>query len=74
MPVRSDGDILILASDPRSDRAQLEIPLQRILSQREKSVMPAGLLNSCTMDEVLDLLAYLSTGGNPDDPAFRSPP
>ncbi len=35
------------------------------------SMMPPGLLNSMNPDEVLDLLAYLQSGGKPDDAAFK---
>ena len=34
------------------------------------SPMPAGLLNSLTREEILDLLAFLQAGGNPNHPAF----
>jgi hypothetical protein len=33
-------------------------------------MMPPGLLNQLNEAEVLDLLAYLQSGGNPDDKAF----
>ena len=32
--------------------------------------MPPGLLNTLTQEEVLDLLAYLQSGGNEQSPAF----
>ncbi|WP_449343056.1 PVC-type heme-binding CxxCH protein [Tautonia marina] len=35
------------------------------------SIMPSGLLNTLDKEEVLDLLAYLLAGGNPDDAAFQ---
>jgi len=35
------------------------------------SPMPAGLLGTLTLEEVLDLLAYLESGGNRSHPAFR---
>ncbi len=35
------------------------------------STMPAGLLNTFTKNEILDLLAYLEAAGKPDHPAFR---
>lgn len=35
------------------------------------SMMPEGLLNTLHRDEVLDLLAYLLSGGNRDNPMFR---
>ena len=35
------------------------------------SEMPAGLLNTFTQDEILDLMAYLISGGDRDHEAFR---
>lgn len=35
------------------------------------SIMPAGLLNTLDKEQILDLLAYLLSGGNPDDAAFH---
>ena len=35
------------------------------------SLMPTGLLDKLNRDEVLDLLAYLLSRGNPDDQIFR---
>ena len=35
------------------------------------SMMPAGLLDTLQMDEILDLLAYLLSRGNPDHAMFR---
>jgi hypothetical protein len=34
------------------------------------SLMPPGLLNILTKDEVLDLLAYVLSGGDPGNPMF----
>jgi len=34
------------------------------------SLMPPGLINVLTKDEVLDLIAYLQSGGNEKAPAF----
>ena len=35
------------------------------------SMMPPGLVNTLSKDDVLDLLAYLLSAGNPDDPMFK---
>jgi putative heme-binding domain-containing protein len=35
------------------------------------SMMPPGLINSMSKDDVLDLLAYLLSGGDPKHPAFN---
>jgi len=34
------------------------------------SMMPAGLLNNLTKDEILDLIAYLQSGGDPNSAVF----
>jgi hypothetical protein len=36
------------------------------------SLMPAGLLNNLEADEILDLLAFLEGGGNPDAAPFKA--
>jgi len=36
------------------------------------SPMPAGLLNTLTKEEILDLMAYLESLGDPKHPNFRS--
>ena len=33
--------------------------------------MPEGLLNTMTREEILDLIAYIISGANPEHPAFR---
>lgn len=35
------------------------------------SMMPPALINALNESELLDLLAYIMTGGNPEDPAFK---
>ena len=35
------------------------------------SMMPPGLTFTLSKDDVLDLLAYLLSQGNPDDPMFK---
>jgi hypothetical protein len=36
------------------------------------SMMPNGLLDTLSSDEVLDLLAYLKSGGDPQSEVYRS--
>lgn len=51
------------------------VPVDRKLLKKMEpsphSMMPPGLLNSLKEEDVLDLLAYLLSGGNPDDPMFK---
>jgi len=35
------------------------------------SPMPEGLVNSLTRDDILDLLAYIESGGRKDHPDFK---
>ena len=35
------------------------------------SPMPEGLVNTLEKDEILDLIAFLESGGNPDHPDFK---
>jgi len=37
------------------------------------SPMPSGLLNTLNETEILDLMAYLKSGGNPSSPIYQSP-
>lgn len=44
------------------------------ISARQKSpvsLMPPGLLSVLTKEEILDLIAYIQSSGNPDAPAFQ---
>lgn len=45
---------------------------KRLKSMKESpvSMMPPGLLNTLGKDDVLDLLAYMLSGGNEEDPLF----
>ncbi|MEQ1853564.1 MAG: heme-binding protein, partial [Chthoniobacteraceae bacterium] len=35
------------------------------------SMMPPGLINTLNKDELLDLIAFMVSGGNPQDKAFK---
>jgi hypothetical protein len=35
------------------------------------SMMPPGLINTMNKDELLDLIAYMVSGGNPKDKVFQ---
>jgi len=40
-------------------------------AKSDVSLMPKGLLDKLTREEILDLLAYIAAGGNPHDPLFQ---
>ena len=67
-----DAKVLRVVTNPQ--QAPREIPVKDVDSKIEAkvSMMPEGLLVTLNQDEILDLLAYLASGGNPNDPAFAA--
>jgi putative heme-binding domain-containing protein len=59
--------------DPRNPDEKEVADLARVKGRRPYpvSLMPAGLLNSMNPDEVLNLLAYIQSAGDPKHPAFQ---
>ena len=69
-----DDKLLKLTANPLEKDAKVtQIPKADIDEQDESkvSIMPEGLLNTMTRDEILDLIAYIISGANPEHPAFR---
>ncbi len=72
--INLNGDNLMVLTnmfDPDSivpvKRSEVEV------SQVSKtSMMPEGLLDTLTKDEILDLMAYMKSGGNPQSALFQS--
>jgi len=57
---KTDKDLLLRSSDDR----ELTIPLNTIASQKDApSLMPAGLIDGLTRDELVDLIAFMSKLG-----------
>ena len=70
--VHKDKDVVRIAKNA------VEKPIEIKRSQIDEetvldkiSLMPAGLLDRLTRDDVLDLMAYLATGGDASHPSFR---
>jgi putative heme-binding domain-containing protein len=53
----------------------IELPAADVVARRRSDIsnMPAGTANVLKQDEILDLLAYLLSDGNPEDPRFEQP-
>jgi putative heme-binding domain-containing protein len=64
---------LILVIDPEDSTRAVELKKSDIDEMRDSpvSLMPAGLLNGLNDNEVLDLLAYLLSRGDPGHALFR---
>lgn len=69
----SDGKLTIL-TDPVDATKVVTIDRNDVdeILPSSTSLMPAKLLNQLNRDEVLDLLAYLMSRGNPTDPVFNN--
>ena len=67
-----DAESLHLANDPDKPTEVLKIPLKEIEQKTpsEISIMPTGLLNTLTKEEILDLLAYIEAGGRKSHRVF----
>lgn len=68
----TDSQLTVLV-DPEDSTKVVDVPKDDVEELRPSpvSIMPEGLLDPLNQDEVLDLLAYLLSRGNPEDPMFR---
>jgi putative heme-binding domain-containing protein len=66
-----DGKIKVL-EDPLAKKAPLVLKEGDIAAKKKSptSIMPKGLLDTLTREEVLDLMAYLVSRGDPQHPVF----
>jgi putative heme-binding domain-containing protein len=69
--VEENGKLFVMTS-PMTPDAQTAVSESEVKSRKPYpiSMMPPGLINSLNSDELLDLIAYLQSGGNPKDKAF----
>ena len=67
------GDAIILNINMMDPNAQQSIDRKVIKSmeQSKTSMMPPGLLNTLKDTDILDLMAYLLSQGNAEDPMFK---
>src|SRR5438132_10899876 len=69
--ISQDDKVLRIVTNPLEKPK--EIPIKDIDEKRETkvSLMPEGLLTTLSKDEILDLLAYITTGAEPEHAAFK---
>ena len=72
--VYDDGRLLRVRMNPFTQKVT-EVAAERVRSRTVSRIseMPEGLLDIFTEEEILDLVAYMRSGGNPKDPAFNPP-
>ncbi len=69
-----DESIVKLMANPLDETCAVEEIAKSKIDERVAStvsIMPSGLLNTMTRQEIMDLLAYVITAGDPADPAYR---
>ncbi len=69
-----DDTIIKLMANPLDENCRVEQLNKSDIDERDASqvsIMPEGLLNTMTKEEILDLLAYIISGADPQHPAFR---
>jgi putative heme-binding domain-containing protein len=71
--VKKNGSALVLNTDLSDPNQQVTINRDSIeeLKVSKTSPMPAGLFDRMTKDEILDLIAYLTSGGDPEHESFK---
>ncbi len=71
--VEENGKVFVM-TNPFAPNDQLAINETDIAKKatRKISMMPPGLINALNQDELLDLIAYLVSGGNAKDKVFKS--
>ena len=70
--VYADGGKLVVTADPRNPDDSTTVALDQVKGRKAYpvSLMPEGMINGLNGDELLDLIAYLQSGGNPQHKAF----
>ena len=71
--IDEDNSKVVVVTDPLK-QTQREIKRSEIKERQPSRIssMPEGLVSILTKEEILDLLAYLESGGKPNSPAFMT--
>ena len=70
--VITEGDIVTVhTADPKAKPLIINYSDVKSIKAFPTSQMPQGLINSLSTDELRDLIAYLMSRGNPEDPMFK---
>ena len=71
--VYDDGKLLRIRQDPMTGTlTEIDVSQVKSRTRLDSSEMPEGLLNGLTAEEILDLIAYLRAGGDPDHRIFKA--
>jgi putative heme-binding domain-containing protein len=72
--VEETPTVIKLVENPLAKASVTEIKVEEIASRKKSqlSIMPKGLLDKLTRDEILDLVAYIAARGKKDHPLFQA--
>ncbi|TWU10171.1 family 16 glycoside hydrolase [Allorhodopirellula heiligendammensis] len=68
---RAGGDLTVYPNQPDAKPIEIEAGDVEEVTASPVSQMPLELLNNLNADEVRDLVAYLMSGGNPEDKRYQ---
>ncbi len=73
MVLEETGDAYTVVENPLAKSKPVVISKDEIVDKKEspKSIMPEGLLNKLTREEILDLAAFVLSGGNKDHEMYQ---
>jgi hypothetical protein len=71
--VNLNGDFVVINEDPSDPNQRVTVDRKEVRSIEPSkiSTMPPMLLSRLTKDEILDLAAYVLSGGNPESDLFK---
>ncbi|MGZ0172198.1 MAG: NPCBM/NEW2 domain-containing protein [Planctomycetales bacterium] len=71
--VGGDKDVILIAANAEKPKEVIEVKRSDIEARKKSpvSMMPLGTLNTLTSEEILDMLMYISSGGNAGNRAFQ---
>lgn len=71
--VGQEGDEVLVMTNPFMPEEKTRVNVAVIKGRKPSpvSMMPPGLINAMSPDELKDFVAYVLSGGNPDDAAFK---
>lgn len=71
--ISEEGDSYKISQNPYAPEVIRSIPKTKVIETKMSTVslMPPGTINRLNDDEVKDLLAYLISGGNSDNPVYQ---
>ena len=73
--ISETDESILVATDPEDATKTVTIRRDNIEGQKAapQSLMPSGLMDELNRQEVVDLITFLLSRGNPSDPAYQKP-